>query len=100
MGRAYDLTSRCEARTTSVNNLAASSLCLLTVEYSSSVRSWMSAFRSDGITYAGLCFARRPTNDDGHLSHLELFVVERNEEGADVLRLCKVTIELLLRTEL
>ena len=32
----------------------------MTVEYSNSVRSCMRDLRSDGMTYAGLCFARRP----------------------------------------
>lgn len=34
----------------------------MTVEYSSSVSNCISAFRSEGITYAGLCLARRPIN--------------------------------------
>lgn len=32
----------------------------VTVEYSSSVKSWISVLRSDGMTYAGLCSDKRP----------------------------------------
>lgn len=34
----------------------------ITVEYSSSVSNCINALRNEGITYAGLCFARRPIN--------------------------------------
>ncbi len=39
-------------------------------------------------------------DDDGHLAHVELFVVERNEERAHVLGLCEVAVELLLCAKL
>jgi hypothetical protein len=77
IGSAYGLMSLCVALTSNVRRRVQSSRFRLlggfrdtvrddsqatyvTVEYSNSVRSCINALRSDGMTYAGLCFARRP----------------------------------------